>query len=199
MAQLAPSTSYDSYANTVLVNNGNVYVTGSITALNGNLVAAYWLNGTVKKLADSSAVSVSLATGIAFSGNDTYVSGYISSNNHTTAIYWKNGQQNILSNANYSVALTVCVDGNNNNVYLGGIIAGTSQNTEQTAYWNNGKQITIGSPTTSAFCSFVSAYGNNLGISGQFGSHPATYWLNGSFVSLTEPSAYCSSIVVVPK
>jgi hypothetical protein len=54
----------------------DVYVAGSMLTKNNVEVAAYWKNGVLIELADSSATS--RATAIAISGADVYVSGLYS-------------------------------------------------------------------------------------------------------------------------
>src|ERR1700754_5098805 len=69
----------------------DIYVAGYITAQNGHPVAAYWKNGILTKLSDSTLVSQ--ASAIIVQGSDIYVAGISSSANqsNTTVTYWKNG------------------------------------------------------------------------------------------------------------
>lgn len=68
----------------------DVYVAGTVLAANGNTIAAYWKNGALVKLGDSTINSY--AHYILVSGTDIYVAGgSYTSTTHDKAIYWHNG------------------------------------------------------------------------------------------------------------
>ena len=67
----------------------DIYSAGYIRA-NAHIVAAYWKNGTLVRLADSTVNT--MANAIAVNGNDIYVAGSITNSEQiTTAVIWKNG------------------------------------------------------------------------------------------------------------
>lgn len=176
------------------VNGGNVYVTGEVqNPASPSYTATYWLNGTAKSLADP--FFLTNVSGIIFKGNDMYMSGTVTTNGVNSPAYWENGKLNTITGLGN--ALSISVD--NNNIYLGGTIINSSNNAEQAIYWKNGVATLVGGAATLSYVSAISAYDNNVGMAGAFGGHPASYWLNGSFVTLTGNSAACSGIVLAPK
>jgi hypothetical protein len=85
------SSSFSSGANAVTVSGTDVYMAGF-----NNGVAMYWKNGSPNVLTNN--FQNYEATGITISDNDVYVSGF-SGYLTTSAVYWKNGQQVVLSPA----------------------------------------------------------------------------------------------------
>src|SRR5476651_771030 len=68
----------------------DIYNAGYIRAANGHAVAAYWKNGTLVRLGDSTINT--MANAIAVDGNDIYVAGNMTNSEQiTTAVIWKNG------------------------------------------------------------------------------------------------------------
>jgi len=100
----------NSYAYSVYVSRGNVYVVGIIKNSNSDYNAVVWVNGiqTVLSTLPSSAHSV-------FVKNDNV---YIAGKEDGQAILWVNGVATTLS-TNYSIARSVFVT-NNNTVYVAG-------------------------------------------------------------------------------
>src|SRR5579872_7177035 len=67
----------------------DIYSAGYIRA-NSHLVAAYWKNGTLVRLGDSTVNT--MANAIAINENDIYVVGNTTNSEQiTTAVIWKNG------------------------------------------------------------------------------------------------------------
>lgn len=134
---LLPQRNY-SIANSVCINQGNVYVAGTINLFFGRTpdpasIATYWKNNTPLRLTRDTG---SVANAIVVSGNDIYVAGGIFGGGGVTrAAYWKNGKLFLLD-SNYSVANAVAVYGND--VFIAGTVG------DQAAYWKNGLLVSLG-------------------------------------------------------
>ena len=118
------------YANAVIIDNGNLYVAGGTGS-----GAAYWKNGLKTNLNDSSVdtvVTTTSATGIAVSGPDVHVIGYI---NKINAVYWKNGVRIFLNNP----AAFMNISENKNAIVVHNSDVYISFNTA--SYWKNGEII----------------------------------------------------------
>ncbi len=118
-------------ASAIVVNNGNVYVTGYAGA------GKYWKNGTETDLQNG---YYCYPAAIAVSGNDVYVAGSIDLNDPDAAIstanYWKNGSVVALTSATeLSYANSIALSGND--VYVGGQANGGA------VYWKNGKETNL--------------------------------------------------------
>jgi len=127
-----------SIANSVCINQGNVYVAGTINLFPGRLPdpasrATYWKNNTLVRLTRDTG---SVANAIVLSGNDIYVAGGIFGGGGVTrAAYWKNGKLFLL-NSNYSVANAIAVYGTD--VFIAGTVG------DHATYWKNGSPVSLG-------------------------------------------------------
>ncbi len=161
---------------------GDIYISGLEENTNF-AIAHYW------KLSKTSAIlgepypfstTSSLATGIALSGDDVYVSGYLFNGGSSAAIYWKKpaGQPAVgipLGTAG-SIARSIAVAGDN--VYISGYEAGTAK------YWtNNQNTSTILGTTGNSAANLIAVSGGNVYIAGYdkpgaSANYIATYWTN---------------------
>ena len=82
----------DGMANSIGINNGDVYVTGW-RIKNHASIACYWKIGNRNELHDTH--SFGDAYDIAFKGNNVYISGEIDPQNtdNWNACYWRNGNK----------------------------------------------------------------------------------------------------------
>src|SRR5579862_3184406 len=90
--------------------NIDVYVAGNIYPVSGiypGSIAAYWKNGLITKLTDSS--SNADAEAIVVSNGDVYVAGYTTAlSGNERATYWKNGKEIHLSDGTtFAVASSI--------------------------------------------------------------------------------------------
>lgn len=118
--------------------NGSVYAVGA-----QNKQAAYWKNGLTKVLTTEE----SIATAIAVSGNDVYVTGVIGDyqaknlypgyGNPGEGLYWKNGQPMKLNGATGPYPTSIAVSGND--VY----VAGIDQANVKYMLWKNGQPVEL--------------------------------------------------------
>lgn len=172
----------------------DVYVVGNTGTKSGKQVAAYWKNGVVTKLADST--HISLGYGIAIDGNDIYVSGTtLDDNYNSTAVYWKNGVIHTLSQSpsDNSVPRGIVINGTD--VYVPGI-AGTPG----LLYWKNGVPVMTTGITNMAASGMVIS-GNDIYVSGtsvlpSLTESAATYWKNGTMVQVSSINSYGNAIAV---
>ncbi|MFL5788351.1 MAG: hypothetical protein ACJ748_09885 [Flavisolibacter sp.] len=131
-------TSVESKANALLVSGNDVYVAGNYRNTVTTTDAVYWKNGIRTSLypgnSDTLVTSTS-ATGIALSGNDVHITGYI---NSIDCVYWKNGSMTRLNNPaaymNTSSNVNAIVV-SDQNVYI-------SFNSAD--YWINGNTLHVG-------------------------------------------------------
>jgi hypothetical protein len=132
-------TSTASSANALVISGSDVYIAGSYTNASYKKAAVYWKNGTRVSLNDASVdpdVTDTYASGIAVSGADVHVIGYIKM---ISGVYWKNGVQIPLGNpAQYEN-----VTNNMNSILLSGTDVYISFNTAE--YWKNGTLVPVGS------------------------------------------------------
>jgi len=101
---------------------GDVLVAG-VMVQNNIMVATLWTNGVPKPLSDG--VTPAAAAGLAVSGNDVYVAGWIWTGEYTSnAVYWKNGVDAALATPSVATgfyqAQAVVVDGGD--VYVAGTV-----------------------------------------------------------------------------
>jgi uncharacterized membrane protein len=169
-----------SEAQSIFVTDDAVYVAGYDVSVG----AVYWKNGT--KIALVNANLSSRATGIFVSSNDVYISGYTRlspSSSDNIACYWKNGVFNILGIAdNLSFAGAILVNGND--IYVAGYQYGTGA---FRGYWKNSVPVNLNTNQYEATVSSLFLSGNDIyaaGFTYANGKQKATYWKNGTLVSL---------------
>jgi hypothetical protein len=147
-------------------------------SLGGNNVyysnGSAWENGTIITLPNQDSGSVQ---SIFASGNDIYAAGYDSARD---AVYWKNGQLNIVSafqGHGYTTPLVYCIAVSGSDVYVGGMY-------NQAAFWKNGVINYLQYTTNGSFVSYISSLllsGNDVYATGHLiGTNlGAAYWKNG--------------------
>lgn len=201
---------------TINYDSADVYVAGTITvqlADGFTQVAAYWKDGVLTILGDTTSSGTtptfSSATGIAVSGNNVYVAGYIQVNNpETQACLWINGKEQVLSSdSSFSTATCIALQGSN--VLVAGACydpiptLGALEYSGHGVYWMNGIPASIPNAAniTSVAVSgqdvyFASAYDEPYVYAGNDttgGGGVAAYWKdNGPPVLLGQPTASAS-------
>jgi hypothetical protein len=152
---------------------GDIGYTSSMSVAGNNVYyadSAVWENGTLIPLHGT-------AQSIFAVGNDLYVAGYDSVGD---AIYWKNGQLNVVSpflGHGYTTPNIYCIYVSGSDVYIGGMY-------NQAAYWKNGVVNYLQYTTSGYFVSNVSSLlvsGNDVYVTGHLiGINlGAAYWKNG--------------------
>ena len=127
---------FDAMANSVGINNGDVYVTGW-RIQNHASIACYWKNGNINTLHSTGFFGD--AYDIAFKGNNVYIAGEIDPQNtdNWNACYWRNGNKVNLPKSGYgATAFGIFIDGND--VYLGGYTTGNLFTYDIGCKWTNG-------------------------------------------------------------
>jgi hypothetical protein len=153
----------------------DIYIAGYVTAANGHTVAAYWKNGTLVRLGDSTLNT--MANAIAVDGNDIYVAGNIHKISQVgIAVIWKNGVPTELTDGT-SDADARSISISQHNVYVGGYI-----NNFQAAYWKNGVVAPLAS---SGVSNSIAVEGNSVYAAGlifdaKISNFEAVYWTNGT-------------------
>jgi hypothetical protein len=118
----------------------DVYASGYIKAVNGYNVAAYWKNGVIQKLSDST--SNCWAYGMAVSNGDIYIAGILQTNSSSyNVVYWKNGVMTKWGNG-YAHEITI----QGTDVYLAGSTPVANTIYAVATYWKNGTPITLHYP-----------------------------------------------------
>ncbi len=111
------------------VSGTNVYAAGKC----GNK-PCYWVNNTVTELVTP--MNLGEANGIAVTGSDVFISGYIQNSSGYQAVYWKNGTRNELTTTMADAsAYDIALDGTD--IYVAGY-SSTSGNVYDAVYWKNG-------------------------------------------------------------
>ena len=156
--------SNNSYANSIAVSNGNVYVCGSYSTN-----AVLWKNGTMTTLGQGFYTSSSnyvyyYGTAMQVVGSDVYVVGY--TNNDTgykTGRIWKNGtEQYWVANAVFNDIAVL-----DNDVYIIG----------NGKVWKN--NVELYSESNLGSVSLIKTFGNDVYLSGKSNNN-ATVWKNGT-------------------
>jgi len=186
----------------------DVYIGGYIDAPKGNgitQVAAYWKNGAITVLGDTTAMTI--VKGIAVSGSDVYVAATeYTFNGGEYAVVWKNGVATRLSpDAAEAEVTSIAVQGSD--VYVGGythkIVLQTAEETQYDSspvYWKNGVESQL---TNAASINAITISGSDIYFAGSSvaggkftgngmgNGSVAAYWKNGnSPVTLDYPSIY---------
>lgn len=169
------------------VSGNDIYV-----AMNGH-DAGYWKNGVKvildDKMKGQDRVQVS---SIFVSGNDVYVSGYKTyasksgdNTNKTMALYWKNGQEVILSTGSGRFggrsASSIYVSGND--VYVAGFSQDENTSASRAVYWKNGREIVLAEGSTFTQAVAIAVSENDVYVAGQ-NSNRYVYWKNGQEIDL---------------
>lgn len=178
-------------ANGIVVDNGDVYVSGVDNDGVGNL-AVYWKNGTRVTMETSSEYPMAYGRSIAVDNGNVYVAGEQSAllptgGYYSETTYWKNGEPVNLGDNGRAVEIVV-KDGD---VYM---IALESDYPRKIAnYWKNDAQSELNGgdyllPTamtvenSDVYITGSKIFSNN----GSLGTGTAIYWKNGTLVTLTE-------------
>jgi hypothetical protein len=179
------------YANCIDVKGGDVYL-GGFSPAAFQTVATYWKNGV--RVAVKDTVSSSLAKGIAVSGNDVYLVGYIVNNQGTyMAAYWKNGVTNLLKSN--SIATGIVIQGGD--IYIA-VTSYTVNSLEDGSYYKNGVSVSI-EPEKSEMINSIAVQGNDVYLGGS-SYNGATYWKNGRLTHLSSDRySVVNGITVVQK
>lgn len=142
---LIPYTYAVSVANSVIVINGDTYITGTLYHNNQPYnvdnpgAAIYWKNGVEMPLVSNGHPST--ANSITVSGTDVYVTGgIVMSNGLTEAVYWKNGIPTYLSNSTAlsQLCMARCLVINGTDIYVAGNIGEFGA-----TYWKNGVAVPL--------------------------------------------------------
>jgi len=136
-----------SYAKSVFVSGGNVYVAGMIYNVStGNDMAVVWKNNVVTVLSNANTVNA-VANSVYVSGSDVYVVGSVKLNSGWyEATLWKNGQATVLTNSAIQTGFAngVFVDGTD--VYVAGRYLNFQDNKVRRFIWKNNTWLSISSP-----------------------------------------------------
>jgi hypothetical protein len=169
----------DSFATSVFVSGGDVYVAG----IGSNSESALWKNGEEQHLGGGRPHSVFV------SGGDVYVASWL----HERGELWKNGEVQYLTGGNHITYLrSVFVSGSD--VY----VAGHATNINEYAralLWKNGapQYLTDGKKHGSANSVFV--YNGDVYVAGSDG-YKAVMWKNGMVQNLAGNSGTAESVFV---
>lgn len=155
--------------------------------------AAYWKNGVKVSLDNTmhhpNRVQVS---SIFVSGNDVYVSGYKSyaskgadNTNRQMALYWKNGQEVILSTGigRYGTRSTSSIFVSGNDVYVSGMSQDPNTGESIAVYWKNGQEVILAKGPTFTQTFAIAVSGNEVYVAGEIASRKV-YWKNGQEINL---------------
>ena len=113
---------YQGIVDGIFVSDDNVYAVGQAYGNNKTAIALYWKNTQPVTLTDGS--HSASATGIYVLDNDVYVCGV----SNSKAVYWKNGEEIVLSNGVSASSIKVL----NGHIYVAG------WDNQWAKYWDNG-------------------------------------------------------------
>lgn len=161
--------------------------------------AAYWKNGVKVSLDNTmhhpNRVQVS---SIFVSGGDVYVSGYKSyaakgadNTNRQMALYWKNGQEVILSigTGRFGTRSTSSIFVSGNDVYVSGMSQDPNTGESIAMYWKNGQEVELAKGPTFTQTFAIAVAGNDVYVAGE-NFNRKVYWKNGREIELSN----CSDI-----
>jgi hypothetical protein len=180
--------SKDSYANSVYVRNGDVYVAGYEEGgrpfYSG--IAKYWKNGTPFNLTGQPPNVFTEARAISVSPNgDVHVAGVMYSTNvfnDPQPVYWKNGNLMPLTNGAIGEARSVAINGTD--IYIvGSMVHGQPS---YGVYWKNGGIVPLAAnQNTRAYANSVTIHNSDVYVCGTYWDHDqghnynrAIYWKN---------------------
>lgn len=182
------------YLNDILVAGGQN------TAWGVPISAYYWDNGVPVYLNTFIRQSNCFTTGIAASGNDIYVCGYIYYGMNTMAEVWVDGvEQTLTSTTQNARANAIFVSGQD--VYVAGNISNGTH--DVATVWRNGNPIAMGDGMVDSYATAITLAGNDIYIAGYKGqpgnaNHVAVSWKNGTVSTLSDGTAdtYATGIAV---
>ncbi len=157
-------------ATSIAVSGDKVYVTGTY----GTEQALYWLNGEKHELSTGKK-----ATGIAFGGENFYISG----RDESHAVYWKNGTEKVVLEGDSAEANAIAVSGDK--VYA----CGTTN--DDAVYWDSDKKSQkLSKVSEDGNAKSIAVYGSDVYTAGK-DKGMASYWKNTEKQSLavTTPSS----------
>jgi len=161
--------------------------------------AAYWKNGIKVSLDNTMHFPNSVQVSSIFvSGSDVYVSGYKSyaskgadNTNRQMALYWKNGQEVILSTGTgrFGTRTTSSIFVSGNDVYVSGMSQDPNTGESIAVYWKNGQEVVLAKGPTFTQTFAIAVAGNDVYVAGE-NFNRKVYWKNGREIELPN----CSDI-----
>jgi hypothetical protein len=183
----------ESQINSLSVNSGTVLAAGVI-----NTKAALWINGTQQVLQGVS-VPYSSAEGIAVSGGNIYVAGYLTGVNvNNSAVVWEDGNPTVLTGGGdtvNSIATAIAINGND--IYEAGSI------NDRATYWKNGTPVKLSADTSfSNTANDIVVNGSDVYVSmnrSRIGGYTSSYWKNGKETILSNPATdgYATTTIAI--
>ena len=175
-----------------------VYVAVSGWINSGQNVGKYWKDSIPTFVSDSTKSET--VTGIAVSGQDIYLSGYLQGTYWPFAQYWKNG---VVTKLTDSASTTTGIAVSGNDVYVSGYIYGqTTLATSFARYWKNGVPVALEVGTAQwGYTSGIVVSGSDVYVSG-YSVNPAPgggytsiamYWKNGVRVNVTDGTKFAEA------
>jgi hypothetical protein len=140
-------------------------------------VAAYWVNGRLVSLTDSTQYGIAVA--ICASGNDVYAAGTVgalANSSSNVATYWKNGQAVHLGTPGLSSAEAIAVEGSD--VYVAGGDGGYP------VYWQNGQEVILKGGRIPSDGISIAVSGGDVYVVGEDSLFNPCYWKNGQLIEL---------------
>ncbi|HTS44531.1 MAG TPA: hypothetical protein VMH01_09055 [Puia sp.] len=190
-------TSQPSYATSIAISGGDIYVAGCYSTPGNPGKAVYWKNGEEVALSGSSQLAV--PTAIAVSGIDVYVTGAVVIEPNFAkyaAVIWKNGNmiyQGDTSMGGFATSLAI----NNGDVYAGGCTefmqnGNTLTSINHAVYWKNGTAVNVPDTGYSSVVNAIAVSGGDIYAVGTRSTDPlsspyynfAEYWKNGTEFTL---------------
>lgn len=172
----------DAAANAVLVNNNNLYVAGYES--NGSKkVARLWKNGVAQNISNGNFDAAIAA--IAVKNDKVYLTGYETDGTAgSRGKYWIDGVPTVVNSDNSEgFGSSIAISGTD--VYVAGTIsAGFANN--HVMLWKNGQQVRIDQGNFFfGVGTGISIFGNDIHVCGSTNDSGASWWKNGSGISLT--------------
>jgi hypothetical protein len=188
----------DASASAITIVGQDIYVAGTEWVANPNIYQAkYWKNGVAVVLPSA---LPSWATGIAVSGTDVYVSGYIFNGANNIATYWKNGVAVALTDGSSNTPATAIAI-RDSDVYITGFTR-TGPLSYYAEYWKNGQLTHLTNGNTLAYATSIVISGSDIYIGGSEaaanGRGVIKYWKNNNPVLLGDSinTSFASGIFV---
>jgi hypothetical protein len=159
-------------APTVSPSGNSLYLVGTMRIATNKFVPAYWKDGKVTQLSETSGAAVSLTT----DGNDIYVVGFLTSPANNQIVVWKNGTLTSVTAGDTQALINDIAVDQNHAVY---IVGGESVNGNGlfAKYWENGVATVLSNTSSNANRIVIS--GSDIYIAGYANNYSATYWKNG--------------------